>query len=262
MIKSWSPSRLEKYEQCPARAKYDIVQKLCPSCFAGKLRGDFGETQYCDSCGAPQEVPGPIARGTIIGESLEMYVNGTTSDLHHEIKHPKVLEIAKDLRAKFETGKVKVEHSLVFDKDWRQCAGDDWNRAWLRVKLDVQISPEPSVVRIIDWKTGGIDKRTGAVRAEEKYNDQLNLYAVAALTAYPTVERTEAALVFVDCGARFDPVVERPAGVLTRADLPKAHKRWSNRAKAILSDRIYAPRPSGLCGYCPFRKDAGGPCQY
>lgn len=262
MVKSWSASRLEAYERCPRQFQFKDLKKLCTECFKGKFRGEYGSTLYCDSCGAAQEIPAPLARGSAIGESLEMYVNGTVDAPHKDITHPKVLEIAKDLRTRFETGKVKVEHKMAFDRAWKLCDYEDWDRAWLRVKLDVQVSPEPTVVEIIDWKTGGIDKKTGAVRADAKYDDQLNLYAVAVLSAYPTVDRTVARLVFTDCGARFDPVIERPSGTLTRADLPKAQVRWTKKSKALLSDTVFAPRPSEICRWCPYKMDAGGPCPH
>ena len=262
MVKSWSISRLEAYNRCPRKFKYEQLQKLCPACFNGKLRGEFGASLFCDSCGEESPVPAPLKRGSEIGESLELYVNGTTSDLHREIKHPKVIEIANDLRTKFEAGKVKTEHQMAFTREWEPCEYDDWDRAWLRVKLDVQVSADGNAVEIVDWKTGGIDKKTGGVKADAKYDDQLNLYAVAVLSRYPSVERTNARLVFVDCGARFDCIVERPSGSLTRADLAKAQVRWTKKAKALLSDKLFAPSPSPLCNYCPFSVKKEGPCQF
>lgn len=261
MIKSWSISRLDKYELCPRLLKYE-VDKLCPKCFGGKLRGAFGETQLCDACGKEKEVPPPMARGSVIGKMLEDYVNGTAQTLPADVKHPRARAIADDMREKFKARRVKVEHSIVLSRDWKQVAEDDWDNAWLRVKLDVQYAPDDKAIHIIDWKTGGINNKTGEVRASAKYDDQLNLYAVAAMTIYPSVTATQAQLVFVDCGARFDPIIERPSGSLTRDGLEAAQKKWASRAQAVMRDRLFAPRPNDKCKYCDFSKGKGGPCQY
>ena len=49
MIKAWSPSKLEKYTQCPLKAKLEGEDKLCPLCFKGRTRGGFGKPIVCDA---------------------------------------------------------------------------------------------------------------------------------------------------------------------------------------------------------------------
>jgi hypothetical protein len=259
-LTSWSPSRLEKYESCPRRAKYDLIDKLCPMCFEGKLHGGFDSPQICDTCGKKVEQAEPLVRGSEIGANLEGFVNGKVPELHPAIRHAGVKKIAIGLRKDFKKRMVMVEHQIVLDKDWRPTS--PFNKsAWLRAKLDVLRLPDKHA-EVIDWKTGGIDRRTGEVKADEKYKDQLGVYAVATLSGFPMVEYTTASLVFVDCGPRFDPCIERPEGTVARKELPKLQAKWTKRVKALLSDDVFAPRASTKCGYCPFQKGKGGPCPF
>ena len=255
---SWSPSRLADYDACPLMAKLKHLDKLCPLCFDGKVMGGYDSPAICDSCGEEIKKGDALERGTEIGKNLELYVNGEVSKLHPEIKHPKVMKIAKDLRGLFKKGRVKVEHMASLSNTWKLMDPTDWRNIWLRAKLDV-LDVDGKKAKVIDWKTGGIDKRNGSVRANDKYDSQLDLYNVATLCAFPEVEEVESALVFVDCGKAHDPVVER--GSLKRADLKEAQKEWVKRVRAMFHDTSFVPTP-GNCRFCDFRKDKGGPCRF
>lgn len=261
LITSWSPSRLDKYEQCPRKAKYEIVDRLCPKCFLGKLHGGFGEPTFCDTCGAKIEDPEPIARGNDMHAAQEAFVQGKANKPFSEIRHPKVLALGKELRAEYKKGRVKVEMQVVLDRNWSPVSKYT-KGAWFRGKIDIYHQMNGKEARVLDWKSGGINKSDGSVRVEAKYDDQLSIYNLIGLLVAPTVEHISAGLVFTDCGPRFEPIVERKALNLSRADVPKEKKRWEGKVKALLSDRVMAPRPNEKCKWCPFSKGKGGPCPY
>ena len=259
---SWSPSRLADYEACPLGAKFKHLDKLCPACFKGRLMGGFDRLAVCKDCGKEQ-VPGPaLVRGSRIGKSLEDYVTGASAALDLEIKNPEVKEIALGFRADFKRGKVSVERQFIFNDKWELLQGDFPEGAWLRAKLDVlEENKNLRHLTVVDWKTGGIDKRTGQIRASDKYDDQLSLYCVAALAGVPESREASAALVFVDAPAGVEPVVAKENLDLQRKGLKAAQKKWSLRIKPMMVDEQFAPRPSySACQFCPFKRSMGGPC--
>lgn len=253
MITSWSPSRLDKYESCPARAKYDIIEKLCPLCFNGKLTGY--DAPKCSHCDRTPEVPPPLARGTKIHEELEMCVTGRRA------KPPTGLDgiwpLVHKLRDDYKDGKVRVETDFVLGRDWSVISKFS-KEAWIRTKVDVLWLKSPKEVLVIDWKTGGVDKDSGKPKADAKYADQLDVYATVVLSALPDVESVTTKLIFVDA-IKDQEVAQKP---LHRKDLKKHQAMWEKRTKAILSDKVFAPRPGYPCRWCPFTKNVGGPCRF
>ena len=260
MITSWSPSRLSLWEDCARRAQYQIVQKLCASCFAGKMGGTWGEPQVCDSCGHTEETPAAIARGTMLHAEAEKYLRHG-GEAHKELAG--VLPLLKILRKDFRKGLTTIEDDLCFDRDWNVV--DKFTKgAWLRTKLDVlTIDDDNESAEVIDWKSGGIDKRTGEIRSEEKYDDPLSIYATAVLTAYPKVKRVACILAFIDGPPGRNEVVS--VGLAERKDLPRLQAKWAGRARGMLSDTIFAPSPSFGCKFCPYGRTKGGkgsPCSF
>lgn len=262
MFTSWSATRLADYDSCPRFAKYKHLDKLCPVCFKGSLSGGFGSPVVCSAGPCHIPTPAAIARGVEIGESLEHYVNGESARLHTEVRHPVIKRLAGDLRKAFKRKVVRTELEIVLDREWRPVSKFT-KGAWFRGKLDVFWQRDAKTAVVIDWKTGGIDKKTGQVRAAEKYDDQLTIYSTITLVTMPTVERTEAMLAFVDCGSDHDPLVMRAECNLTRGRLAAQKKYWEQKLTPMFSDKVFAPRPSGhACRFCPFQRANGGPCKY
>ena len=255
MITSWSPSRLSKWEDCALRARYDVVEHLCPACFKGRLEGPWGMPQVCNACGVIEQVPPAIARGTSLHTLCEQFLkNG--GDLHEDLAN--VAKILKKFRKLFQRGLLTIEQDLVFQPGW-EVAGKFQKGAWLRTKLDVLII-DGKKARVVDWKSGGIDKKTGEIREDAKYADHLQIYCTAVLTATPEVEEVEATLVFIDAPAGKNEVSQ--GGLVSRKMLPLLQKKWSQRAAGMLGDTLFAPRPSYSCRWCPFSKTRGGPCSF
>jgi len=249
MITSWSPSRYEKYELCPLRFKLDALDKLCSHCFQGQLAGPWGEPQTCTKCHAVEEVPPPIARGTVLHKEIEVHIL-TGKKLGPDLKH--VASIVKDVKKR---GGL-VEINFVFAKGWIP-TGKFTKGAWLRANVDALIIEAPKA-EVIDWKSGGIDKKTKAVKVEGKYDDQLEIYGIATLSARPQVQEVTPKLVFID--APKNNVVEK--GSVHRKDLVKLKAKWDKKITPMFADTTFAPKPNDKCSWCPFRRNNGGPCKF
>jgi hypothetical protein len=244
VIKTWSPSALKAYEECPRRTKYERVDYLCPKCFKGRLN----KRGTCDKCGRekPPEAPA-LARGTALHEEAEMYIRGQRKTIHPDLK--KVAKELRLLKADYAKQKVRVELNLAFTQDWKMTGWTDED-VYVRFKVDVLHFPEPKLSVVKDWKTGKL-------RPGEVFDDQLMGYAVASLTA-GFGERTRAELIFTDQGQ----TVTSEAGELTLVQLPKAQKALDKRASKMMNDPKFNPRPGNYCRWCAFSANNGGPCRF
>lgn len=223
-ITAWSPSRLYDYEACPRKAKYKIIDRL------------------------PDPGNAAMQRGTELHSQAEGYINGSISKLHPELKG--VAKVLKAYRQEFKADAVRLELKLAFDAKWAPVDYFD-KSVWLRMKVDLIHFLEGGKLHVIDWKTGRFKPD------DVGYSDQLNLYAVSALSADHGTEAT-AALVFTDHGE----VVEKPEGTVHMDALKQQQKKWTNRVQFMLNDTIYEPRPGRQCSWCPFSKSKGGPCDF
>ena len=259
---SWSPSRLADYESCPLNAKLKYLDKLCTHCFKGTLTGGYDSPAVCETCGEVTE-PGPaLVRGTRLHASLEKFVKGE-GPLDTEINNTEVIEHAEDFRFGFKKGRVEVERSFIFDDQWNLLTGEFPAGAWLRTKIDIlELHKSEHSLAVIDWKSGGIDKRTGKIRPNPKYDDQLSLYCLAALCALPTYRECGAALIFIDAPTGSDPVIaSETTDIKTRREMKGLKKKWELRVLPMMHDEVFGPKPSpDACRFCPFAKDKGGPC--
>jgi hypothetical protein len=262
-FKGWTMSRLEDYDQCPAFSKWKHLLKLCQKCFKGRLFGGYGEPELCDACGAERFMAGPWARGTEIGDAIDANLKGKKKKPHAELRHPAVLAMMRNVAGQVRNKTASVQNQIVLNEKWEPVS-QFTKDAWFRGKLDVLSRMGKKLLQVIDWKTGSIDKRTGGIdmRKKGKYDDQLSIYNTAALSANPDADRCTSALVFVDVGPRFEPIMAKPELDVTRKDLKKSQKAWEKRVLPMLSDKAFAPRPGYYCGYCPYSKAKKGPCRF
>jgi len=223
-LTAWSYSRLSTYQTCPAKAKYQFIDKMVS---------------------APNEA---MARGSQIHTLSEQYVNGALKTLPKELESftAEYKHLRKLWGQRNKPGKPQVFAELQwgFNKDWVVC---EWfgKACWLRVVIDIMVDS--------DTEMDVIDVKTGQVRDEHK--EQLSLYAAAAFSKSPSVEKVNTKLWYVDKGIE---VVETYERELHEAQI----KQWNKAAKPLLSDRNFAPKPSGLCRWCDFSVSKGGPCKY
>jgi CRISPR/Cas system-associated exonuclease Cas4 (RecB family) len=241
-ITSWSFSRFGTYSSCPFKAKLTILEKL------------------------QEPKNAAMERGTQIHDGAEKYLKGEAKTLSKEMAKFKVL--AKRLRdkRKKDPASVIVEDMWVFKKDWTPTVWNDWNGAWVRIKVDVA-ERTGNVVNIGDWKSGKFRPDN-----LQDYIEQLDLYATAALIQFggqiPDIQVIPQ-LHYVDAGLSYPEIGSPQLRTYTMADLPRLKKEWVARTKAMLNDKKFAPKPNRFCGFCHFRKDnvaqaitGGGRCQY
>lgn len=259
-FQSWSPSRLEKYELCPARAKWEILDKKCPYCFKGTMKGKFGEAQTCDTCKKVEEVAAPLVRGNRIGDEIDAFIMGGKK-MPIEVKNEEVIAYLKKVKASMAKGRAMIQKWLKLDHTWKALPDSDWS-AWFNGRLDVLVREYGwKTVTVIDWKTGGVDKN-GVVKPDSgnKYKDQLDSYQVGVLSYFPDVQEVKAVLVFTDTAKGEEPCVASDA--MVRSQLAAKQRGWVKRLQPYFADRDFAPRVNYKCHYCPFSHARGGPCPF
>ncbi len=185
------------------------------------------------------EPEGPaLARGNAIHKEAEAFASGQTRGL------PPSLAQLKDEFKDLKKAKPLVEQQWAFTSAWEPTGWFDAN-AWLRVICDA-VTVNPPLAVVIDHKTG---------KLREGYNDQVELFALAALAKFQDVAQVRTELWFLDHGVIRD-------NEFTRADEAKLRVKWEKRSRPMLLDKTFAPRPGWQCRYCYFTKEKGGPCKY
>lgn len=235
-VTSWSFSRWSDYKTCPAKFKFKHIDKL-------------------------KEPPSPaMQRGTDIHKMSEDFLNGALKTL------PKELALFKAQYAALKKQKIKiVEEQWAYKSDWTQTQWNNWSECWLRVKLDVAfINVEYNALVPIDVKTGKF-----RVEKNAEYLEQLELYGLAGLVQYPTIDVVSPRLWYVDEGVVYpnpDAPVESPEHQdeieYFRKDEPKLKKKWETKIKPMFNDKTFKPTPGDACRFCHFRKSNNGPCKY
>lgn len=229
-LTSWSFSRWQQYEECPLKAKLKFIDKLPPKTPPNREALD---------------------RGTSIHKLAEQYVlhDGKSPHLPTELKLFKQ-EFLQARKCK----DVKVESELAFDRGWNPCDWKDWNRAWVRIKIDLSMKVK-KLLKVVDHKTGRLK--------EEDSSPQLELYALGGLLEYPDVDMVVTDLWFLDQG-EIRPLRDDDStiGVYHRSDISTLKKRWEKRVVPMLNDTKFAPKPGPYCRWCEYSKVKGGPCRF
>lgn len=226
-ITAWSYSRWSTYSECPFKAKLKFVEKLKePSSKA-------------------------MERGSEIHTHAEQFVKGEQKRVHETLTL-----FSKEFRS-LKKRKALAEHDVTFRKDWSQTTWNDWNEAWVRIKIDALVPPnKQNVVEVIDYKTG---------KPKDGYDAQLELYAVAGFLVYPQAEQVRTNLWYLDHGVIHGAdSLRNPGseGIYTRDMLQKLINGWERRVKPMLADTVFSPRPGPYCSWCHFRKANHGPCKF
>ena len=236
-ITAWSYSRYSTYRQCPLKLKLSAIDRI-------------------------KEPQSPaMARGDGIHKTIEAYLKDPKK------RTPKDYEfIGKELRRLKKivasgaptTG---VEEQWAFRKDWTRTTWDDWTGCWLRAKVDL-VHAEDETVVVTDWKSGKFRPDSVA-----DYLEQLELYALVALLVYESRPglAVRPRLVYTDLGIVYPtPVAGEPGLLFTPDDAPRLKKTWAARARPMLADRTFAPRPNRFCKSCHYRRGnaaaGGGQC--
>jgi CRISPR/Cas system-associated exonuclease Cas4 (RecB family) len=236
-ITSWSFSRHSTYSLCPAKAKFNFLDKI------------------------PEPGNEAMQRGNAIHEMAAAYIKGEGRTVPKELVlvADKLKELRK-LKAK-DPSSVVIEDTWAFRKDWTVTRWDDWKGCWLRIKVDcatLEHDGDNVLLYIEDWKTGKYRPER-----HEEYMRQVELYALGGLM-YFGLEHPNLVvfprLVYTDLGVVYpttDNVLQ-----YSMKDVPKLRKTWEARTKAMLKDTTFRPTPNNLCRWCHYRKENGGPCKY
>ena len=217
---SWSYSRLTEWEKCPFKAK----------------------CKHLDKIKEPEPEPGsPLFHGKEAHQAAEDYIN-------HKIRGlPKLLRLFSSEFEMLRKKRPRTEYELALTKKWEPT---DWfgSTAWLRIKIDVLCTGK--TVHIIDYKTGKI---------REEQEDQLELYAVGALSMSPAPEVAGVALWYLDQGETRPLEGER---LYALREAPSLRRKWVKRVAPMLNDTAFTAKPGNHCLWCHLRKELNGPCKY
>ena len=162
----WGFSKLDTFRECPAKFKYQFIEKR------------------------PQQTSPALERGSKMHDDLEAFLRGwisTPPDSALEWKEQ--LEALKKLD-------VITEQSWGFTKDWLKLP--DWfhKDTWLRAKADAHYLKDGGDTLII------IDFKSGQYRVPS--TEQIELYAIAGLSVYPNVKKVIAQFWFIDANDTYE----------------------------------------------------------
>lgn len=195
----------------------------CPSFFEGRhiLR-------------LPEPPSTAMARGNAIHTALEIHVAANAP-------LPGFLDPWAKQLAEIKAGKPTVEEMWSFGPGWDLRASP----LWCRLKLDVFLPLGKKRAKVIDYKTG---------RIYEKHAGQMEIYAVAAFTKFPSVEELQIELWYIDQ----EEITEREYNRKQYEDLKAA---WAERGDRLVHADTFKPTPSpDACRWCPRHKKKGGDC--
>ena len=161
---AWGFSKLDVYRSCPAKFKFQFIDKI-------------------PSPGSPA-----MERGSKMHENIESYLNGWVGELSKDTEDWK--EALDALKAK----DFKAEQALGFDKNWARLP--DWfgKQTWLRVKMDASY--------IEGSKGTAIDFKSGKYRVPS--TEQVELYAIGLHAANPSLVEVSAEFWYLDTGETYE----------------------------------------------------------
>lgn len=271
-ITSWSHSRLGDFQKCGYRAYLLQVEKVQEP----QRELPKGKTEHAND------------RGTRIHESCEHFINGTSNHLDPEASKHFGPEL-EDLRLFHKEGIVSLEGEWGMNRAWEPWnwygqwedisltadaivtnhakklpskgkAGEVWKigkqlftwvPAWLRLKLDALVFPNPCEAIVIDFKTG---RKFGN---EVKHGEQLQLYQLVTFLRYPHIEEVTAELWYFDQDDITSTRYRRDQGL-------RFQKSWDMKGNAVTTCTEFKANPNiHSCRYCMLGpwEGATGHCQ-
>jgi hypothetical protein len=219
LIKAWSYSRWSTYDTCPLQAKFKFIDKIPEDENAAMIRGSKAHDDLAAYLRG--DIPDDVAPGMIGWDHFG-----------------ELLEGLRELEP-------LVEQQWGFNSKWCPTGwfGKD---TWLRVVLDSAVLYEDGSADVVDHKTG---------KARNEHARQAELYAVAMMLRYPSVNQVTVRFWYLDHGSES---VYR----FGKIDVEGLVAKWSARVKPMLNDTIFAPKPGQHCKWCYQAKSVGGACRY
>jgi PD-(D/E)XK nuclease superfamily len=242
-IESWSFSRKQTYDQCPARARYLYIDKLKEPDTKSPALLHGTRVHALAAAWITRRLPDFTAWD---GKELAQF----RPELERVIKMKTVPEELTRFEQEFvrlRKLKARCEEMWNLNRDWEIIPGKAWSpHVWLRIKVDVHLI-EKGRVEIHDWKTG---------KFKPDHAEQRSVYAIGALKFYPEARSVVVYHNYLDQG--IEKHDEWAAG-----DLEQLRKEWETKTTALLNDTSFVATPSpDACRWCAFKKSLGGPCIY
>jgi len=217
-ITAWSYSALSGYETCPAQHKYRKLLRL------NEPKSDA------------------LFRGIKIHNEAAHFLDGSVE------RFPTNCISFRDQFYELRDMNPIVEEKWGFNKRWKP-TGWMSKDVKCRVSLDVLKLYSDDTADVIDHKTGKYWPDN------DKYEEQLGLYAATTIKLHPYIKSATARLWYLDTGDEviFEFTKDHAMDIL--GDLEE-------RAEVMMADTTCVPRPNMFCKWCHFRKDNGGPCEF
>jgi len=217
LVKAWSASTLDKFENCPYSVFLSKVKKI-------------------------PEVAGTAAdRGTAIHTLAETFVKSEIEELPTELRRYE--NQFNKLRNEYTIGNVSVEQDWAFDFLWQAVGWAD-PQTWARMKLDACHLEDDTSARVIDFKTG---KKWGN---EIKHNRQASIYALGAFYRYSNIEFVTTEFWYLDQPDA--PTLNH----YNRTQIRIIGPRIEARAIKLTSCIDFSPKPSeSACRWCSYATD-------
>lgn len=227
-IKTWSHSRLVKYETCPLWAKLSFIDRIPEP----ERPLPPGKTEHAND------------RGTRIHEAGERFIRGGVELIKELQTFKPEFEKAREL---FAQGRVSLEGEWAYKEDWTPTP---WmsNDVWGRIKIDIFVWLTDTTACVVDVKSG---KMFGN---EIKHAEQTQLYQLGAFIKYPELQEITTELWYTDQNQI------SPKRVYKRDQGLRFITGWEKRITRMTSDEQHKPTPStSRCRWCPYKpKEKGG----
>jgi hypothetical protein len=194
------------------------------------------------------DAPGPgMAEGQTFHTEVAAYIMGHRQTLPTRPIHKDILPVVEHLRA-IDTPKT-VEQQWGITKDWKTTgwfSRDAHKPTWLRIVLDAGLTYPDDTGDVVDWKTG---------KRYDHNDDQMEIFAAGYLTYRPWLKHITTRLEYVDTG-------QEEIAEFTAKEAQQLQVKWTEKARIMLADRDFTPKPGFRCKYCVRAKSAGGDCVF
>lgn len=186
-----------------------------------------------------KEPSGPAAdRGKLIHAEIEAVLKGELELVCEEL----VYLLPQMDRWREQNARSEMEFAV--DDMWNPVEFNDPS-AIFRGVIDLYIEQGNRAI-VLDFKTG----------KERDYLDQVRVYATVILATKPHIHEVLPVIEFIDSQKT------QEYSVIYGRDIEYLKSDIRGRINIISHDKFFTANPSGLCKFCHFRKDNGGPCKW
>lgn len=145
---------------------------------------------------------------------------------------------------KWKEQNAQSELEFAVDSSWNAVEFND-PTAMFRGIIDLYIEQGNRAI-VLDFKTG----------KERDYLDQVRAYATVILATKPHIHEVVPIIEFIDTQKTVEYMT------IYSRDIEYLKSDIQGRINIIAHDKFYIANPSGLCRFCHYRKDNGGPCKW